>query len=177
MSGYSRGVPAMGDVLRSVLVLGAVVVGLFLFGRLFTVTPENPTSEVDWRTAASGVEPRVGFVPLVPSDVPEAWRATRAELIDTRWQLGFVTGGDAYVGLSQVPGDAKALKTLIADRAPDAKSAGDEQIGGRSWQVLTGPEDTTAFAANVGDEAVVVMGTAKRSVVRDYVASLEPFSD
>ncbi|MTB87910.1 DUF4245 family protein [Aeromicrobium senzhongii] len=176
MSGYSRGVPAMGDVLRSVLVLGAVVVGLFLFGRLLTVTPDNPTSEVDWRTAASGVESRAGFVPLVPAEVPDRWRVTRAELIDDRWQLNVITEKDKYVGLSQRRGDAKALSALVEDRAPGAKPAGDVRIDGQSWQVGTGPKGAVTLSRLVGGDAVVVTGNAGQSVIEDYVASLEPFS-
>ncbi|MFS0886088.1 DUF4245 domain-containing protein [Aeromicrobium sp. 179-A 4D2 NHS] len=175
MGGYSRGNPAMGDVLRSVLVLGAVVLGLWLFGQLLTQTPDKPTSDADWRTAASGVEGRAGFAPLVPDELPEGWRATRAELIDTRWQLNLVTQDDEFVGLSQVPGDAKSLRTLIADRAPDGKPDGTVPIGGDEWQLLTAGDETT-FARVVGRQAVVVTGTAPRAVMQDYIASLEPYS-
>ncbi|GAA3532856.1 hypothetical protein AFL01nite_19090 [Aeromicrobium flavum] len=176
MSGYSRGNPAMGDVLRSVLVLGVGVLVVWLLGRLLTVTPENPTSEVDWRAAAGVVESRAGFVPLVPAEVPDRWRATRAELIDGRWQLNLVTGDDEYVGLSQRRGDAQGLGTLVEDRAPGGEEAGTVKIAGRAWQVRTGPEDTTTFAGLVGEEAVVVTGSAERDVLEDYVASLEPFA-
>ena len=175
MSGYSRGNPAMGDVLRSVLVLGAVVLGLWLFGQLLTQTPDKPTSDADWRTAASGVEQRAGFAPLAPEELPDGWRATRAELIDTRWQLNLVTQDGEFVGLSQVPGDAKSLRTLIKDRAPDSEPDGTVRIAGDEWQLLTAGEETT-LARVVGQEAVVVTGTAPRQQMQDYVASLRPYS-
>jgi hypothetical protein len=176
MSGYSRGNPAMGDVVRSVLVLGVGLLVVWLFSRLLANTPENPTSEVDWRTAAAGVEGRAGFVPLVPDDVPDRWRATRAELIDGRWQLNLVTGDQEYVGLSQRAGDAKGLQSLVEERAPGGEDADTVRIDGRAWQVRTGPEDTTTFARVIGREAVVVTGSADRDVLEDYVASLEPFA-
>lgn len=175
MSGYSRGNPAMGDVVRSVLVLGAIVLALWFVGRLVTVTPDQPTSDADWRTAASGVEPRAGFTPLVPPQLPDGWRATRAELVEDRWQLNVVTRDGDFVGLSQRPGDAKTLKQLVEDRAEASDADGAARIGGKAWEVFTSGEDTT-LARVVGREAVVVTGSAPRDVLQDYVASLVPFS-
>lgn len=175
MSGYSRGNPAMGDVLRSVLVLGAIVLALWFVGRLVTVTPDQPTSDADWRTAASGVEPRAGFVPLVPPELPDGWRATRAELIGDRWQLNLVTKDGDFVGLSQQPGDAKALPRLVEDRSEGSTADGAVQVDGQTWQVFTAGEDT-ALARVIGQQAVVVVGTTPRDVLEDYVASLVPFS-
>ena len=175
MSGYSRGNPAMGDVLRSVLVLGAIVLALWFVGRLVTVTPDNPTSDADWRTAASGVEPRAGYTPLVPPELADGWRATRAELIGERWQLNVVTKDGHFVGLSQQPGDATTLEQVVEDRSEGSTADGAVRIDGRPWKVFTAGEDTT-LAAVVGREAVVVTGSASRDVLQDYVASLVPFS-
>lgn len=175
MSGYSRGNPAMGDVLRSVLVLGAVVLGLWLIGQLFTQTPDRPTSDQDWQTAASGVEPRAGFAPLAPASLPEGWRATRAELIGDRWQLGLVTDSQEYVGLTQQPGSAAGLQALVNERAPGSDPAGEVQIDGEQWFVFTG-EDATTFARVVDQTTVVVTGSADRAVIEDYIAALEPVS-
>ncbi len=175
MSGYSRGNPAMGDVLRSVLVLGAIVLGLWLLGQILTVTPDKPTSDKDWQTAASGVEARAGYVPLVPASLPEGWSATRAELVGQRWQLGLVTDDQEYVGLTQQPGDADGLQSLVQERAPGSSAAGDVRIDGERWLVFTGDGETT-FARLVDGTDVVVTGSADRAVIEDYVASLEPFS-
>ncbi len=174
MSGYSRGNPAMGDIVRSVLVLGGIVLALWLFGRLFTVTPDEPTASVDWQTAASGVEPRAGYAPLVPPSLPEGWRATTAKLTGTQWQLGVVTDDGGYIGLTQASVEPE---TLLRDRAPGSKAAGEVELGGRTWQERTGPEEDTTFVTTVGEQAVVVRGSADRDVLEDYVASLVPFSD
>ncbi|MFO6451468.1 MULTISPECIES: DUF4245 domain-containing protein [unclassified Aeromicrobium] len=176
MSGYSRGVPAMGDVLRSVLVLGGVVLAIFLFGKLFTQTPDQPTSDVDWRTAASGVEVRAGFVPLVPTELPEGWRATRAELIDDRWQMNVVTDVNQYVGLTQRTAAADELPKLVRDRAEGSEPDGEVEINGATWQVFKGPDGDTTLGRAVETEIVVVTSSAQRAVVEDYVASLEPFT-
>lgn len=175
MSGYSRGAPAMGDVLRSVLVLGAIVLGVFFIGQLVTVTPDKPTSDADWRTAASGVEQRAGYVPLVPDELPDGWRATRAALDGDRWQLNVVTKDGDFIGLTQRPGDAKDLAALVKDRAPETKPAGEADVAGTTWQLSIAGEERT-YARLVGRQAVVVTGTAPRGQFEDYIASLEPFS-
>ena len=176
MAGYSRGNPSMGDVLRTVVVLSAIVLGVWGVGQFFAVSPDEPTSEVDWRTAAGGIEPRAGFVPLVPDELPAGWRATRAELVEGRWQLGLVTADEEYVGLTQRPGDAADLRRLVDDRAPDSEVEGTERIGGRAWQESTTPGGDRTFARVVDSQAVVVTGSAPRAELIDFVASLVRYS-
>ncbi len=173
MSGYSRGNPSMGDVLRSVFVLGAIVLGLWLVGQLVTNTPDEPTRSVDWQTAASGVEDRAGFVPLVPAELPKAWRATSARVVNDSWQLGVLTGQDKFIGLTQ---QATEVADLVKDRAAGSKPAGEVTIGGAKWQLRTGPGEDTTYARQIGDQAVVVTGSATRAQFEDYIASLQPYS-
>lgn len=173
MSGYSRGVPAMGDVVRSVLVLGAIVMGLWFVGKLFTVTPENPTSDVDWQTAASGVERQLGFVPLVPEKLPEGWRATTATFADGRWQLGLMTEDGEYVGLSQ---SAVDVSDLLRNRVPGNTGSGTVDIAGNTWLVRSSPKGEAALARKVGTGAVVITGSADRDELEDFAASLVPYS-
>lgn len=174
MSGYSRGNPAMGDVVRSVLVLAAVVLAIWGIGRFFTVTPDQPTSEVDWRTAASGVEPRAGFVPWVPSRVPEDWRVTSARLVDTRWQMGVVTADSDFIGLDQQAGD---VDDLVQDRAAGSEPDGEVNVDARTWKVRTGPESDTTYTIAADGQALLVRGDAPRADIEAFLALLGPYSD
>jgi len=163
----------MGDVLRSVLVLGAIVLGVWFVGRLVTVTPDKPTNDVDWQLAASGVEPRLGFVPLVPAELAKSWRATSAKVVDDRWQLGVLDSSGEYIGLSQKVG---SMDSLLRDRASESKPAGTVEVAGQTWYLSKGPGKDLTFAREVGDQAVVVTGTAKQAEIEEYLRSLVRYS-
>ena len=173
MSGYSRGNPAMGDVFRSVLVLGAIVLAVWFVGRLVTLTPDKPTSDVDWQLAASGVEPRLGFVPIVPNELPKSWRATSAKVAEDRWQLGVLDDSGEFFGLSQNVG---SIDSLIRERAKGSKYVGPVEVAGQIWYLYKRPGKDLTFAREFGDQAVVVTSTAKQAEIEDYLQTLVRYS-
>ena len=40
-TGSSRGNPSMGDIFRSIAVLGGIILTLFVVGRIVTITPDQ----------------------------------------------------------------------------------------------------------------------------------------
>ncbi|MEH3033496.1 MAG: DUF4245 domain-containing protein [Aeromicrobium erythreum] len=165
----SRGNPAMGDVVRSVAVLGLIVLGIFLVGKLVTVTPDNPTSAVDYRDAARSATDAVSFPVLAPPALPEGWRATSARLDDGKvWALGVVTADDDFVGLHQ-----GTDREDLLDRYGRGTARGDVTIDGDSWQERRGSKGETVLVRQVGGSTAIVTGTAPRATVLDFVASLD----
>lgn len=173
MSGNSRGNPALGDIVRSVLVLGLAVVALYGVGQFFTRTPQYPTSEVDYREAAKGAAAQTGFTPLVPKVLPEDWRATSARFDGNTWELGVLTADEEFVGLKQLRDSQEAA---IARWAEGSKADQDVTIGGQSWQRRTGPGSDSTYVRSDGDVAVLVTGTGSRTQIETYLTSLEPFA-
>ena len=170
MSGTSsRGNPSMGDILRSVAVLGAIILVLFAVGRFFTVTPDEPTRTVDYQAAAESSRKAATFDLLAPTELPAGWRATSVRFEDSSWHLGVVTDDDEYVGLEQVrSGVDRAVERFAEGSTPD----GEAEVDGETWSVHTGPRDDVTYIRRDGDMTVVVTGTTTRAELERYISSL-----
>ncbi|WP_159540157.1 DUF4245 domain-containing protein [Aeromicrobium sp. 9AM] len=166
----SRGNPSMGDIVRSVVVIGLIIIGLYAFGKLFTDKPDTPTRAVDYATLTDQARPVAGFDLLAPTKLPDGWHANAATLNIDWWHLGIVKGDHDYIGLDQVK-DTSAKRAI--DRFADSSRAdGKTDIGGETWSVRKGPDDRTTYVRTQGDVTTVVIGTPSRSVIKDYIASL-----
>ena len=159
----------MGDILRSVAVLGAIILALFAVGQFFTITPDEPTRAVDYQAAAESSRKAATFELLAPSELPEGWRATSVRFDDNSWHLGVVTDDDEYIGLEQVRASVRrAVERFAEGSTPD----GDAVVDGETWALHTGPRDDLTFARRDGDMAVVVTGTTTREVSERSISSL-----
>ena len=165
----SRGNPSMADVVRSVLVLGLIILGLWVVGRLVTVTPDEPTPSVDYAQAAQQVADAVPYAVLSPPSLPNGWRATSARLDEGRWHLGVVTDGDDYVGLEQEQTDAASL---VKDVAPGSKPGGEVTIAGSPWTERTASDGDITYVRTEGRLTTLVTGSVPKTELKDYIASL-----
>lgn len=165
----SRGNPSMGDVLRSVAVLGALILALWGFGRLFTNTPDEPVRAIDYAATVKSARPAAQFELLAPSTLPEGWVATSARFTPETWHLGVVTDDEQYVGLEQRKVEAKEL---VAMYAKGSKAAGTATIAGKSWDLRTGPGGGVTFVRTEAGLTTLVTGDAPRAEVEAYVSSL-----
>lgn len=168
-TGSSRGNPSMGDVVRSVAVLGALVVALWGFGQLFVRTPEDTIKPIDYADTVRSARPAAEFELLAPASLPKGWAATSARFTPTSWHLGVVTDDDEYVGLEQAKVDAKRL---INDFAKDSKAAGTVTIDGETWELRKSPDGDVTFVRNESGLTTLVTGEAPRAEVEAYVSSL-----
>jgi len=173
-TGNSRGNPSLGDILRSIAVLGAIILTLFVVGRLVTITPDQPTRAVDYREAVESSRTVADFDLYAPRSLPKGWRATSVRFEDNAWHLGVVTDEDDYVGLEQVP---DSTKRAIEQFGKGSRAFGETVIGGETWSLRTGPRDDLTYvrrdhAGSEGDMTIVVTGTAPRPVMERYISSL-----
>lgn len=168
-TGSSRGNPSMGDVLRSVAVLGALILALWGFGQLFTNTPDKTVKPIDYVSTVKSARPAAQFELLAPATLPKGWVATSARFTPETWHLGVVTEDEEYVGLEQQKVDAK---DLIEVYAKGSKAAGTAVLGGTSWDVRTGPDGDVTFVRTESGLTTLVTGEASRAEVEAYVSSL-----
>ena len=168
-TGSSRGNPSMGDVVRSVAVLGALVLALWGFGQFFTNTPDTAVKPIDYAAAVKSARPTAQFELLAPAALPKGWVATSAKFTPETWHLGVVTDDEEYVGLEQRKVDAR---DLIEVYAKGSKAAGTATLGGETWNVRTGPDDDVTFVRTESGLTTLVTGEAPRAEVEAYVSSL-----
>ena len=168
-TGSSRGNPSMGDIARSVAVLGAIILALFAIGRLVTVTPDEPTRAVDYRSAVESSRTVADFELLAPDSLPEGWRATSVRFEQDSWHLGVLTDDDEYVGLEQV---AATPQRAVERFAKGSRVYAKTVVAGESWSLRTGPRDDLTYVRRDGDMTIVVIGTAPRVVMERYISSL-----
>jgi hypothetical protein len=159
----------MGDIVRSVVVIGLIILALYGFGRLFTSTPENAVDPVDYASVVAQARPAATFPLAAPTSLPEGWRATSARFQTNGWHLGVLTDTDDYVGLEQLTGSVDRAVDRFAE---GSKSAGTADVAGQSWTVRTGPDGRVTYLRTEAGLTTLVNSTASRLVVEDYIQSL-----
>jgi len=165
----SRGNPSIGDIIRSVVVIGLIILALYGVGRLFTSTPESSVKAVDYVSVVQQARPAAGFPLAAPTSLPEGWRATSARFQTNGWHLGVLTDDDDYMGLEQITG---SVDRAIDRFAEDSRSAGTADVAGQTWSVRTGPDGRVTYVRNESGLTTLVNSSASRSVVEDYISSL-----
>ena len=178
MSGASpvkqRGNPSPGDVVRSVVVIGFIVLGMWLFGQLFTNTPDDPIrDDVDYAGTATSARQAATYPLLAPTSLPDGWRANgvRFEPSGTQpWHLGVLNEDDRYIGLEQEKLPAKDLLETYAD---GAEVAGTIDVAGTTWQVYEGPDKRITWTSETPEvSTLVTTSTAPAEDLERYVALL-----
>src|SRR5688500_18677482 len=129
-TGSSRGNPSMGDIFRTIAVLGGIILALSVVGRIVTITPDQPTRPVDYREAVESSRTVAEFDLYAPRSLPEGWRATSVRFEENAWHLGVLTDEDDYVGLEQV---TDSPKRAIERFAAGSRAFGETVIDGETW--------------------------------------------
>ncbi len=168
-TGSSRGNPAIVDILRSVAVLGALILALWGFGQLFTNTPDQKITPIDYVATVDSARPVAEFDLLAPTELPAGWVATSARFRPTSWHLGVVTDDEEYVGLEQ---SRVGADQLVSVYAKDSKAAGSVSIAGTQWDLRKGPGGDVTYVRTEAGVTTLVTGEAPRAEVEAYVASL-----
>ena len=173
--GYSGGNPAMGDILRSVIVLGLVLVAVFGIGQLiYGRDPETVAPKVDYATAARSAQQAADFGVLVPATLPKGWQSNSARYepgATGGWHRGMLTDDDEYIGVEQFK---RSEDKLVDEFAEGSEADGSVTIAGRRWTVRTGASNPVVLVTTIDNTAVLVTATAPRKQVEEYVATLRP---
>ena len=150
------------SLLASLLIVG------FIVAVVVRPDPEQQPS-VDYLAAAEAAQSDVE-VPLLAPELPEGWTANRAELVTgaadgvIRWEIGFLTPGDQYIGFVQ---GVDANPSWVSERVEGAASDDERSIGGIRWSVYDRRDvddpGNTAFAlvGEAGASTLVLAGTAE----------------
>lgn len=168
-TGSTRGNPSIGDIVRSMVVIAAIILGLYGIGRLFTSDDKAEVQTVDYASVVAQARPAATFALAAPGSLPKGWRATSARFQPNGWHLGVLTADDDYVGLEQL----RSSRGLAVDRfAEDSKSAGTADVASQTWSVRTGPDGRWTYVRDENGLTTLVTTSASRRVLENYISSL-----
>lgn len=166
----SRGNPSMGDIIRTMVVFGALILALYGLGQLFTSTPDTSVKPIDYAPIAAQAGSAATFPLASPAQLPEGWRATSARYQANGWHLGVLTDDDDYVGLEQL---TSSVDRAVERFAEGSKLDGPAEVAGVTWTVRTGPDGRITYVRDENGLTTLVNSSAPRSVVEDYIESLD----
>jgi hypothetical protein len=169
---YQRSFAGMiGALLITLLVIGAFVV----FRALNRDELETKPDPVDYLETVGLIQEAGGSV-VYPPSLPDGWIASSLDFTPgerTAWGLGFLTDDGKYVGLRQEDAPLDDLLTTYVDEDP--KELAEAEISSSvatTWRVFEDDGGDTAFAAELGDEWVLVYGSAPRDDLESMVERL-----
>jgi hypothetical protein len=166
---YQRSFSGMvGALLVLVLVIGAFLVFRSLSREDLEVEPER----VDYREAV-GFAQQAGWEVVYPDTVPDSWRATSVDSTPGQvWGIGFLTP-DGFAGIAQRDESAKDLLETYVDEDPSERAPVEVKgsVAG-SWQVYEDAGGDRAYLAELGEDRVLVYGSAPAADLERLVGSL-----
>ncbi len=169
-SRYTRSFGGMtGALIVTVLFVLAFVAWRGLFRGEGEVTPEP----VAWQESVELAE-QADLQVVHPRELPAGWTATSVELRagdDPRWGLGVLTDDDDFIGIRQQDASVEELVSLYVDEKADPGD--DATVPSEvtdTWQTWSDAGGDRGYATELGDDAVLVYGSAP---VADLEAYLE----
>ncbi|MGH3496683.1 MAG: DUF4245 domain-containing protein [Nocardioidaceae bacterium] len=168
----ARGNPGLSDMVRSVVVLLAVVGVLAVLHSLLQGNNDRPAPTVDYHPALAQARKAAPYPVLAPVELPVGWRATSVSYTpgDTvHWHLGVLTTTDDYIGIDQ---ERMATSEVLANVAPPTQPSGSVMLAGVHWQVRSSSSGESTLVSRRGGITTVVTGNLPLAQVEAYVGSL-----
>ena len=169
---YNR---STGGLIGSMIVLVLVVLGIVIFRGTFRDTPTYEPDHIDYLSLVTSIQQQ-GLEPAYPAELPDGWYVKDASFTPGDrpvLDLAMTTDDGHFAGLHQEDASVQGLvSTLVGE---DAIQGDDVDIDGTvapTWETFTDPDGDSAFAAQVGDDTVLVYGSASEDELRALVESL-----
>jgi Protein of unknown function (DUF4245) len=163
------------DVIRSLIVLLAIIGAVAIYQAALTDDPADPVPTVDYTSALDAARADAGHPLLAPEQLPEGWRATSVRYQpgqEWAWHLGVLTSDDEYVGLEQAVAEADSL---VEEAADGTEPVGTTQVDGAQWQLRRDESrGETTFVREAAGVTTLVTGSASQATLEDYIRSLRP---
>lgn len=159
----------MGDIVRSMVVIGIIILALYGVGQLFSSGEKAKVDTVDYASVVEQARPAATFPLAAPTSLPQGWRATSARYQTNGWHLGVLTDDGDYVGLEQV---RSSVDRAVEQFADGSKPAGTAEVAGQTWTVRSGPNGRWTYVRSEDGLTTLVNSSASRAVVEDYIESL-----
>jgi hypothetical protein len=171
----SRYTRSFGGMTGALIVTVVAVLAFVAWRGLFRTDVDDTPVAVDWRESVELAQ-QADLEVVHPRELPAGWIATSVELSagdDPRWGMGVLTDEGRFVGIRQQDTSVDDLVELYVD---DEAEPGDDasvssQITG-TWQTWTDEGGDRGYATELGDEALLVYGSAPAQDIEAYLGLL-----
>jgi hypothetical protein len=142
---------------------------------LFRGEADDTPKAVDWQESVTLAE-QADYAVVHPRDLPEGWTATSAELragADPRWGLGVLTDDGDFIGIRQQDASVDELVRVYVDEK--AESGDEVRVASDitdTWQTWSDEGGDHGYSTEVGDEVVLVYGSAPVEDIEAYLGLL-----
>ena len=164
-----------GGLLGSIIVLVLAVIAIVLVRGTFRETPTYEPEHVDYLALVASVQ-QVGLAPAYPAALPEGWYVKDAAFTPGDrpvLDLAMTTDDGRFAGLHQEDRSVDELvDTYVGGDATEGDPVRIEGTVAPEWQTFSDPGGDRAFAAELGEETVLVYGPAPEDELRSLVESL-----
>jgi hypothetical protein len=172
---------SMSGLIGALIVTLLVIAAFVAFRALNRDELETSPEPVDYREQAALAQ-EAGLEVAYPSELPPGWRATNVEVAAGErpvWAVGILTGDQRYVGIRQEDDQLDDLLATYVDEDVEARAP--TRVEGsvaEEWQVFEDEGGDLAYAAELGNEVVLVYGSAGEEDLRLVLERLttEPVS-
>ncbi|WP_157829644.1 DUF4245 domain-containing protein [Nocardioides alpinus] len=172
----SRYTRSFSGMIGALIVTVLFVLAFVAWRGLFRTDVDNTPVAVDWQESVELAE-QVGLQVVHPRELPAGWTATSVDPYfgsdDPRWGLGVLTEDGDFIGIRQEDSSADDL----AERYVDEKAEAGEDATVPSevtdtWQTYSDDGGDHGYATELGDEAVLVYGSAPVEDIEAYLGLL-----
>ncbi|WP_210648982.1 DUF4245 domain-containing protein [Nocardioides sp. SYSU D00065] len=171
-SRYTRSFSGMtGALIVTVLFVLAFVIWRGLFRGETDATPVA----VDWQESVRLAQE--ADLPIVhPRELPAGWQATSVELragADPRWGLGVLTDDGDFIGIRQQDASVAELVELYVDE--EAEGGDEATVTSEvtdTWQTWSDDGGDHGYSTELGDDALLVYGSAPVEEIESYLGLL-----
>lgn len=171
-SRYTRSFSGMTGAL---IVTVLFVLAFVLWRGLFRGDVDETPQPVDWQERVELAE-QADLRVVHPRELPAGWTATSAELAagdDPRWGLGVLTDDGDFIGIRQQDASITELVELYVDEK--AEPGDDATVSSEitdSWQTWSDDGGDHGFSTELGDEALLVYGSAPAGDIEAFMGLL-----
>ncbi|GAA1936173.1 DUF4245 domain-containing protein [Nocardioides hwasunensis] len=171
-SRYTRSFSGM----TGALIVTVVAVLAFVAWRgLFRGDVDDTPTPVDWQASVTLAE-NADMQVVHPRELPAGWTATSVDLVavgDQRWGLGVLTDEGKFVGIRQ---EDTSVDDLVERYVDEKADAGDDATVPSeitdTWQTWSDAGGDHGFSTELGDDAVLVYGSAPVADIETFIGLL-----
>lgn len=171
-SRYTRSFSGMSGAL---IVTVLFVLAFVAWRGLFRSDTDDAPVAVDWQESVKLAQ-QADLQVVHPLELPAGWTATSVDLKagdDPRWGLGVLTADGDFIGIRQQDSSVDDLVDLYVDE--EAEAGDDATVPSEvadTWQTFSDRGGDHGYATEVGDEAVLVYGSAPVADLEAYLGLL-----